>query len=101
LVHALHHGGIIHDRRGVVGFDAGINHQWAAAAEVLFFGEGVDAVDVGGGVGAGKRDPQPVTEGFRSELAIVDEYDEREVVERADVAVEFAEAAELAVGSSW
>ena len=65
--------GVFHQRRGVVRLDAGVDHQRAAAAPVLVVGERVDAVDVGGGVGARERDPEEVVERLGDELAVVDE----------------------------
>ena len=43
--------------------------------QCLFCCEGVDAVDVGGGVGARERDPEEVAERFGDELAVVDDDD--------------------------
>ncbi len=69
---------VFDERRGVVGFEAGVDHERAAAPPVFVFDEGVDAVDVGGGVGAGERDPEEVAERLGDELAVVDDGDKAE-----------------------
>ncbi len=70
--------GVFDEWRGVVWFESRIDHQRTAAAPVFVFGEGVDAVDIGGGVGARERDPEEVAEGFGDELRVVDDNDEAE-----------------------
>ena len=74
--------GVFDERRGVVGFEAGVDHERAAAAPMFVFCEGVDAVDVGGGVGAREGDPEEIAEGFGDELGVVDDDDQAEAGER-------------------
>src|SRR4051812_28109367 len=59
-VDATRHFGVLDKRRGVVRFEAGVDHERAAATPMFVFCEGLDAVDVGGGVGARERDPEEV-----------------------------------------
>jgi hypothetical protein len=70
--------GVFDQWRGVVGFEAGVDDERAAAAPVFVGGEGVDAVDVGGGVGAGEGDPEEIAERLGDELGVVDEEEEAE-----------------------
>ena len=77
--------GVFDERRGVVRFEAGVDHERAAAAPMFVLCEGVDAVDVGGGVGARERDPEEVAERFGDELGVVDDDDQAEAGD-ADVA---------------
>ena len=56
-------------------FEAGIDHEWAAAAPVFVFGEGIDAVDVCSWVGARKGDPEEIAERFGDESGVVDDDD--------------------------
>ncbi|HIA01729.1 MAG TPA: hypothetical protein EYN66_07430 [Myxococcales bacterium] len=44
----------------MVWLDAGVDDQRTVAAPVLLMDEGVDPIDVDGGIGAGERDPQEV-----------------------------------------
>ncbi len=69
---------VFDQRRGVVRLEAGVDHQRAAAAPVLVVHERLDAVDVGGRVGARERDPQEVAERLGDELAVVDDDDPAE-----------------------
>ena len=62
-------------------FEAGVDHQRAAAAPMFVLCEGVDAVDVGGGVGSRERDPEEVAQRFRDELGVVDDDDPSEAGE--------------------
>ena len=84
-VDAARHFGVFDERRGVVRFEAGVDHERAAAAPVFVFGEGVDAVDVGGRVRARERDPEEVAERLGDELGVVDDDDQAEAgrVDRA------------------
>ena len=61
-VNASRHFGVYDERRGVVGFEAGVDHERAAAAPMFVLCEGVDAVDVGGGVRAREGDPEEIAE---------------------------------------
>ena len=70
--------GVFHEWWSVVRFEAGVDHERAAAAPVFVDGEGFDAVDVGGGVGAGERDPEKIAKGLGDELGVVHQYDPAE-----------------------
>ena len=74
--------GVVHQRRGVVRLDPGVDHQRAPASPVLLIGEGADPVHVGRRVRAGERHPEQVLERPRRELAVVDQDDQREGVDR-------------------
>ena len=45
-----------------MGFEAGVDDKGAGTAPMLLLGEGVDAVDIGGGIGTGERDPEEIVE---------------------------------------
>ena len=74
--------GVFDERRGVVRFEPGVDHQRAAAAPVFVGGERLDAVDVGGRVGARERDPEEIAERLGDELAVVDDDDPAEAGDR-------------------
>ena len=58
--------GVVHQRRGVVRLDPGVDHQRARAAPVLLIGEGADPVDVGRRVRAGERHPEEIAAADRA-----------------------------------
>src|SRR5207302_288649 len=68
---ALGYSRILFQRRRVVRLDPGVDDQRAGAAPVLLAGEGADAVNVRGRVGAGERHPQEVGQRPGSKLAVV------------------------------
>src|SRR5262245_476212 len=70
--------GIFDERWGVMWLEAGIDDEGTAAAPMFVFGEGVDAMDVGGRVCARECDPEEIAEGFGDELGVVSEDDEAE-----------------------
>lgn len=83
----------------MVRFDAGVDDEWACAAPVFLVNEGASAVDVGGGVGAGEGDPEPVAEAAGGELSVVDERQQGEAVETVLGRQCVAEAADGGVGA--
>ena len=58
--------------------DSRINHERAATAPVLFMRTRVDTVDVHCRVRSGERDPEPVVERSRCELAVIHDDDQWE-----------------------
>ena len=81
LIDSTSHRRVFDQRRSVMRFDAGINHERSRAAPVLLVGEGSDAIDVGGRVRPRERHPQPVVERPRRELSVIDDDDEGKGVE--------------------
>ena len=77
-VDAARHFRVFDQRRGVVRLEPGVDHQRAAAAPVFVVRERLDAVDVGGRIGARERDPEEIAERLGDELAVVDDDDPAE-----------------------
>ncbi len=75
-------GGVLHQRRGVVRLDAGIDDQGAGTAPVFLPGGGADPINVGGRVGTCKRHPQKVIDATGRKVAVVHKHDERKGIER-------------------
>jgi hypothetical protein len=52
--------GVIHERRGVVWFDAGVDDEGASTTPVLLNANGINAMNVGCGIGTSEHDPEPI-----------------------------------------
>ena len=61
-------------QRGMVRFDASVEDQRTPAAPMFFLGEGADAMDVAGRIGARECHPQKVAERLGDKLRIVDHH---------------------------
>jgi len=59
-----------------VGLDAGVDDQTPPTAPMFSIGERTDAVNVGRGTAAGKRDPHKIAKRLRSEPAVIDNHNQ-------------------------
>ena len=69
---------VFDQRRRVVGLEAGVDDERAAAAPMFVFSEGIDAVNVDGRIRTRERDPEEVAERLGDELGVVDDDDQAE-----------------------
>ena len=60
---------------------ARIDHQRARAAPVFLLDERPNPIDIGGGIATRKGDPEKVLKALGSELAVVAEDDQRELID--------------------
>ena len=67
----------------MVWFEAGVDYKRAVAAPMFVLCEGVDAVDVGGGIGPSEGDPEEIAERFSDELGVVDNEENAETGKRS------------------
>ena len=70
-------------RRRVMRLEASVDDQRTGAAPVLLLAEGADASDVGRRIRSREGDPEKVGERPGSEIAVIDDDEERKTVERA------------------
>ena len=73
---------VFDQRRSVVGFAAGVDDERASAAPMLLMDERAEAGHVSSRVRASECRPQPIIDRSRGKLAVIDECDERERVDR-------------------
>ena len=69
-------------RRCMMGFGAGIDHQGTAAPPVTGKAGGTETVNVGGGIGAGEGRPDEVVNAGAGKIAVIDNDDQRKEIKR-------------------
>ena len=91
---------VFNQRRRVVRLAPRIDDERPAAAPVLLFDNGADAVNIGRGVRARERRPQPIVQRPRGELAVVDHDHERKAIDGIVLAVAAAKAFDCRIFAS-